>query len=479
MAYGSDVHNQIGNLVREFERKYTAMNTRLAEQENAIASLNEAVNDGFVELAKLYLPDLEATLNGDLVNLNGDRQRIYNQKQAKRIELEKGTDSSAETKAKYEQERTDISSKINETSNKREEVRAAIAAELLANPEYLARRDATEKAQANLDQEKSRLIEMQGSAIKALKAFDNNQDFKYLLDRNYGTPAAKGNWFTKKRDQKIATQKTEQKEGDNVIIGEFWAMNKPRYDYLKAVPILMRAEVERRQMLLDEAVMKLAEVENDASEKQGLPEVINTGNELLSRKDELTSLIDGETARYSRMAEDRAKLDTEKDDYLHAARDKIEEYMKGQTITRLREMAANTSDQKDDGIVARIDGFIGRLSEGKANADAIKKEQSTIYESIQKLQKIENWFRVNDFENSMSRFDDGFDVNNLLLGYLLGRHSENHVHSSIHSNHHLKPVETYHSSTNYTSTYHSGGGGGGIGGGSFGGGSSGHSGGRF
>jgi len=89
------------------------------------------------------------------------------------------------------------------------------------------------------------------------------------------------------------------------------------------------------------------------------------------------------------------------------------------------------------------------------------------------LEDIRDRFEADDWNGHRSRFDDGLDINALLLGYIAGTHSSGHVHRVLGRNHSFLPVGDSFGPGGFGGGFSSGGGFGGGGfstGGGFGGG---------
>ena len=81
-----------------------------------------------------------------------------------------------------------------------------------------------------------------------------------------------------------------------------------------------------------------------------------------------------------------------------------------------------------------------RLAELRRELAGHMEERTRLAERLAGLERLRDEFEANDWNGRRSRFDDGLDINALLLGYLAGSHSHGHVHRVLGRNQHFAPV---------------------------------------
>lgn len=95
--------------------------------------------------------------------------------------------------------------------------------------------------------------------------------------------------------------------------------------------------------------------------------------------------------------------------------------------------AAVLTEAVEELALERAAGLRTRLSEAK-------EERSRLASRLAEMEDLRDRFEADDWNGRRSRFDDGLDVNALLLGFMAGRHSSGHVHRMLHRNQHFLPV---------------------------------------
>ena len=102
-------------------------------------------------------------------------------------------------------------------------------------------------------------------------------------------------------------------------------------------------------------------------------------------------------------------------------------------------MARATRDPRDDALVAQLLEIDGRLTRLRGELATRRKERTRLAERLAGLEEIRDRFEADDWDGGRSRFDDGLDINALLLGFVAGHHSSRHVHRMLGHNQHFLP----------------------------------------
>ncbi|PIN80658.1 hypothetical protein COV11_03630 [Candidatus Woesearchaeota archaeon CG10_big_fil_rev_8_21_14_0_10_30_7] len=100
----------------------------------------------------------------------------------------------------------------------------------------------------------------------------------------------------------------------------------------------------------------------------------------------------------------------------------------------------------------------------KIKKEELRTQRDAINDKLEGLQSILGQYRSNDYESNRSYFTNSLDLDNLLIGYLLGRSSQNEVWRTISSEQRFKPKPQPVYTPSYSGSFSSGGG---FGGGGF------------
>lgn len=269
-------------------------------------------------------------------------------------------------------------------------------------------------------------------------AYEGDPFFAYLSRRRFGTAAAAGNPLTRRLDRWVAG------------VTDYEAVRQ-RYDLLKAPPGHAASVLDEDRKALAVAAPPLAALEDEVIARNGMTPVLERGERLYAEREEgRKALREAETGLRA-LTDELAALHDERGSYCERAIDGIEGYLEGHSLRDLVVMAQSTDDPRDDVLVAGPGDLDARLSDLRARLAKRREERSELSSRLAGLEDLRDRFEEDDWNGGRSRFDDGLDLNSLLLGFLAGRHSPGHVHRVLSRNQSFLPV-----------------GGGGFGGGGFG-----------
>ena len=439
MANGSDVYDVIKQQIRSVTSKSSTLATQLINCENKIESLGDEREQIFFRLADVYTPDeLTAdSVKSSLREFLGEVKRIFSERQARRQELESLMTHCQQKRESAGERAQSLTTNLNKKAEERDKTRKQIAEELQAKPEYSKMHEQATKAKEILEKQTRRIGEAQEEAEQKLPAYEDSKLFMYLVNRKFSTSNYEETGLTAKLDAWVAK-----------IVN--FAEAKKNYDFLRAMPEMMKQEVAKRQADLEKVVSVMREFENVVEKKYGLPEIIATGKSLEEQRKKAQTEVESNDSQYNRYTEERKQIDGKKDPYVTEAIKNLKTLLKGESIQELKARARETPGTEDDRLVVKIEEIDAEVRRLKDAAKQAQQDRDETEQKLRGLKDIERNFTSNDYESSRSRIDDGLNINQLLLGYLAGTYSSSHVNTKIASSQHFKPKETYQSSYSYS-----------------------------
>jgi len=456
MVSGSSVYSKIKEQISTLEGKEGKISSQIEGCEKKIYSLTSEREAAYVSLAEAYLPELTSqSVKQTLREVQSDIQRIFQKKQDRRKELEALMTSALEKKKDNSDKLENITEQLNQKVTERQKLSKDVGAELSADSKYLGLTSQADQTKERLAKNNERLKSFKEEAEEKLPVYDANKFFSYLLRKKFGTEEYHSKGLIKKLDSWVA------KKVD-------YAVSKRNYDFLKTMPELMELEINKRQEAFDELVSKIRRKEKEVADSHGLTKVIEEGTVLLKKRDELIGLIAKINEEYKIYSSERKESDSTKDSYHQDAIQKLKAFLKGDDIAGLKQKARSTPGSEDDKLVARIEEIDGDVRGLKDKAKGLKKERDALQEKINALNDMERKYNSNDYESSRSRFPSGFDIDDLITDYILGRHSIDSVWDTIKDKQDFEEDHSYSYSSSRSSSdddHHS------SWGGSFGGGS--------
>lgn len=456
---GSKVYKDMSAKVKEIEIEHEKLSKDVYNYEHKLDSLVSEREDCYTQLAAIYLPEMTAqSVKNTLKEVQGDVQKIFKQKQERRRELETSMHSSMKKKNDLESKLEEVTETLNQKAAEREKLKAETIKDLSINKDYVNLSSEANQSGRRLEKNKKRLEEFKAEAKEKVLPYNKNGLFTYLLNRKFGTSDYQGRSITKILDSVVA-KAVDYKE------------MKKNYDFLRSMPELMNIEFNKRKEDFESLTKKVQKIEKEYSGKHGLTKVMEEGIAMGKSREEIMAGISKLDNNYRQYSQERKEIDNTKDEYHKKAVQGLKEYLKGDDIKELKRIASSTSGREDDKIVQAIDGIDADIRSFKDKSKEAKSKRNAIEEKLRELNDIKSRYAKKDYNSDRSYFDDGFNVNSLLIGYMLGNYSNDHCWNNIEKSQHFKSEESYSSSYHHDDD--GGGGGGGGSGGGFGGGFSG------
>ncbi|MEK6967706.1 MAG: hypothetical protein AABX51_03690 [Nanoarchaeota archaeon] len=449
MVKGSTVDRNIRDLIRELESKQMQASDILDQAERGIDSANAEREEAYGCLALTYLPELDAdAIRNSLRDVQGKVQEIYARRQSRRKELDTLTANQNTERDGLEKKLEDVTAKLNEQSNLRAKIVADIQKELSSDAVYVQLSGEAQQLGQRIEQGKRRVEEAEWESADKLPAYEANTLFSYLLRRQFGTQSYSRNFITRRLDSWVAR-----------IVG--YAKQKDSYTFLKEMPGMMTEEVKRTEREYESLREKGKELEVKVAVAHGLPPVEKTGSHLLSERQGILEDINTIDRTLSEYATEKKDAESTKGSYHKQAINELTAYLKGEDIANLHQLARKTPGSSDDDLVTRIEGLGEEIEAGKQGAKQARNERDAVAAQLDGVKEIHRRFREKEYDSDDSYFDDGFDINTLLIAYIAGTLSQQNL---------MRRMESHQDFDDYSSSYSSSSSGGFSSGGGFGGG---------
>ncbi|MFH1802766.1 MAG: hypothetical protein ABH864_04960 [archaeon] len=440
MVSGSSALSTLRGKIDEVERDHGFARRSVEEAEQKLEQLRRQRNDSYVELAQIYLPELDAqAVQSTLEGLRDTAQRAFEAKQDRMGELDRLMQESAVRRDELEGRLNEIGGKIKSLAKTRDETQAIVAQDLGDNQRYQQLIKTADGAKERFARNRARAEVFEKDIRGKIREYEGNELFMYLVGRRFGTEEAKGNWFTRALDLLVAQQ---------VKFGK----NKENYDFLVAIPDRIQVEIKRQEQALGNATAEMARIEEDASVRHGLPPILEQGALALETRNNFLEEIDASENAREKYEGARRALDTTRGEFYQGVVGEIASYLEGQSIEELRKRALETPDPRDDHIVERIDGLIRTISAEEGDLPAKREQEQELSRKLCDLRGIKQRFVNKDYESGRSYFDDGLDFDSLLLGFMAGRFSATSINGSIDNSQHFRPRPSYSSSSSSSSS---------------------------
>ena len=428
MRDGRDIHRSMIRQIRKVRRRLETEERRVDGLQQDMAEAGERRAATMRALAEFHLPEMsEEAVAGTLAAMETSVRTIYDDKQDRMREVERLIPEQRGTVAEAETALAGVTEALNETGRERARLAHVVFEDLQAMPRWQQLFEHVRRLEARVAASEKRHEAARREQADKVPAYERDPLFSYLRSRRHGTARATGNAVTRSLDRWVA----------GVVQ---YDDARAKYDFLNELPDHAAAVLADDHAALAAAVPPLARLEGEVIDRNGLTPVLARGEQLYSEREEARrALRDAEQILRDLTAENAA-LHDERGSYYESAIDGLEAFLEGKTLDELVTMARATGDPRDDVLVAELGETDARLAELRSELAERKKERSRLADRLAGLERIRDEFESNDWNGRRSRFDDGLDINALLLGYLAGSHSHGHVHRVLGRNQHFLPV---------------------------------------
>ena len=403
-------------LEQSVEQLHAQLNRCREAQDEAHHQLDKLIQEKIetlAELAQHYLPDLSrSSVAGSFSEVRAEL-REFAQRRARRVEQLR--DDLHRLDAQIDELHSAVDQKtmeLDQAVQRREQLEKEAAAALDEDETFRELSSRVLTSEQQLARFESRVAEARREADEKLPAYQNSRLFMHLAERNYGTPDYRAGWLAARWDRWIAR-----------LID--YPQAKRGYDFLRSMPELMAAEVERHRTALGEAVDKLEAIEMQHWTRLGLDEAIERGQQLGDQRDELVAQLQPLLTRREAVHDELAAATDEDGTYYRQAIDRLREHLDSLADKALSRTAQRTPDETDDRIVADVRWLrdqIDRTREAQQQADDDAKQ---LTRQVKEMQYVVGRFRQSEFDSGRSRFAADFDLPTHFQRYLEG--TINHI----------------------------------------------------
>lgn len=461
MQTGKDVHRGITGRIRDVRRQLRDEQAAVESLQQELATTGERRGSTIRALAEFHLPGMnEEAIAGTLAEMESSVRAVFDEKKDRAGVVERRIPEQRGTVAEAEAALASVTEALDETGRERARLARVVFAELQQTPEWHGLFSEVRRLEARVAASEKRVDAARRERDERTPAYDRDPLFSYLSRRRFGTATPAGGPVTRSLDRWVAGVM----QYDDA---------RAKYDFLNALPDHAAAVLAEDRAALAEAAPPLAALESRVIDRNGLTPVLERGDRLYAERDEARRALREAEAALHELTDEMAALQDERGAYYESAIDGLEAYLEGRTLDELVAMARATGDVRDDVLVADLADIDARLDTLRTELAAHKARRARLDDRLAGLEDIRDRFEADDWNGRRSRFDDGLDINALLLGYIAGTHSSGHVHRVLGRNHSFLPVGDSFGPGGIGGGFSSGGGFGGGGfssGGGFGGG---------
>lgn len=428
MQTGRDIHRGIVRRIRRVRRELDERERSIDGLQSALGETGERRCAAIRSLAEFHLPAMrEDAVAATLAGMESSVRVIFDEKKDRLREVEKRIPEQRDEVAAAEAALASVTEALNETGEERARLARLVFEELQAMPRWQRLFERARVLEARVAASEDRQEAAEREQAERVPAYEDDALFSYLARRGYATAGATGNVLTRRLDGWVA-EVTQYEDA------------RARYDFLNALPGHAAAVLEEDRAALASALPSLNRLEEEVMDRNGLTPVLARGEKLYAEREAARKTVREAEAALRELTDELAALHDERGSYYESAIDGLEAFLEGRTLEELVAMARATRDPRDDALVAQLLEIDGRLTRLRGELATRRKERTRLAERLAGLEEIRDRFEADDWDGGRSRFDDGLDINALLLGFVAGHHSSRHVHRMLGHNQHFLPV---------------------------------------
>ena len=463
---GTSLLGNFDQIVAKYTETSRRLDGNIALVEREIALANQGREQAYTELSSYYCEEREM-FAANLSSISRNLQEIFDQKATRRHAIEADIERSQKL---IEQNNTDLSHAQAErdvAANEMAQAGVRVDANLAQNQEFLGTKQEFQEASDQLRADISATEILKQEAAAKLKDYQGDRCFTYLLKSKYSTSEYSRGGLAAAGDRWIAAKLN-------------WPTNFRNYSILAELPDFADKRLNASKREVDLLNARLALRLHEVEHSEGLEEARLKHGRRCQTVTEIQERLKLSQAQLTVLLEERKALEANNDPFVQKAKLAVKTMLTSESVASLRARVAKTATERDDKLVTLIEQAEKTINEGRLSIKSLRQEREITEQSCQRARQARTRFS-NDYTGSYDRFDNGIQLDQILLGFIAGKMSENHFWSQVDTNHHDEtPVRTYHSSSSASSwDFGSSSSDGGGGGSSFGGGDSGGGGGSF
>lgn len=405
---GPEVLRRIGEL--EAQARKIEADSRQAVEEAArqVDELVAGQTDALRELAHHYLPRLsdDASKKGWTEMRATVAEILLRKEDAQRVAMDRLE------RAKKEREATEAAYKltcdrVNQLTAHCDELAKQLATRIAEDSEFqsLARRAA--EGQARLEQAEASLDEVEHDAKEKLPNYEKSRLFKYLHERQFGTPSYTQRGLTRRLDRWVSGLIDYPKAAAG-------------YRFLKSTPDQMKQLIDEHRTSVHSIIAEVESRQATVASALGLPRAQAEGTQARAEQDEAALRADRARDLENQARDQLSKIQSDQCPFYEEAVDAFHSLLERTERSLIAARAAQTPELTDDQVVARL----RRLDEDiVARKQALAERARTTDLAAQRAAafgELAARFRRAQFDHPRSIFDDEFDVEGQLWAILDG-----------------------------------------------------------
>ncbi|MCA9088351.1 MAG: hypothetical protein KDA90_06910 [Planctomycetaceae bacterium] len=382
--------------------------TLRGEHQAADTQLRRLVSDrgaAILDLARHYLPEISRErIEVTFAEVRDDLQQILSRKERQQDVLVGQRDRLRQECERLEGELAGVTAQLSEKVRERELLSRQLADQLAADIEFRQLSATAIAAESELSRNEQRLRELEQDAAENLPDYQQSSLFQYLLQSGYGTETYARRGLTKRLDRWVAR-----------------LIDYPRafrsYQFLTSAPQLVREEIERRAAVFHPQMAAVEAFEQRAADAMGLTQVLQAGDELGARRDQLVTLVGEQRSLLHGVEQKLLELEQSQGPFYQEALTRFRQFLERARTEILEQQAARTPEPIDDELVQRIRALTDEINRVQPELARQQERCRLAEDQVGGLEFVVRRFQQANFDSPRSQFESSLALRKQLDQY--------------------------------------------------------------
>lgn len=360
------------------------------------------------DIAKVRLNEIESgELDSELNAADANVVEILQQRESAIDRLTADIESLNTEIERSDAEREQLLERCNEVSDQIVGIETKVQAELKFNQAYIDQFKAAQQAESVSQEAEQKVERAKADMAEKAKPYQDDALFMYLWERGFGTTDYKGGLFSRFMDSWVA----------RVIKYEPARIN---YWNLQEIPKRLTEHADRVGDVADSQMMALQQLEQDALEQAGGPELEESLAALRQQLDDYDDIIEGKEAELNECLSSRAAFNSGSDDYIQQSIARISSALEHQNLASIHRYVRQTHSPLDDKLVIELQNLEDSIASLQGDMTGVRKLHDNQISRLRELETVRQQFKNSRFDDVRSGFANESLISSVLTQFLQG-----------------------------------------------------------
>ncbi|MCC9603825.1 hypothetical protein LOC67_25015 [Stieleria sp. JC731] len=395
---GPGMHRQLIEGFKLIQQRMENVRRSIDHFDDERGDLGESRQDALLDLAKHYLPELNAgAIDATWSEVRESLNQVLMRREDELRRCRAAIDGLKDRQAIEEDRLLKINEELDQETERRDRLSANVQHELASDATFAQLSAQAAAAEAALERAEANLNEIEQDAARKLPSYQESTLFNYLNERGFGTEQYGSRGFTRRMDRWLAKYIDYPKA-------------KKGYDFLVNTPEQMRKIIANDRDAMETVMEALEGQRDEVVRRSGLPDAIDRTQQLNDQREKQLTTLDQISADLTQLLDQLNELEDPRGPYYQEAIDVFRSTLAALDSDDLDRRAKQTVELTDDHIVARIQGIdtdLEKLSDEHRQSQTDVRELQRCLDSYGRMMQR---FRAAKYDAARSHFSDDVDV---------------------------------------------------------------------